>query len=177
MKKQSANQNNNAIGHAGLKELIAWALYDFANSGYTTVVQTTIFSTYFVGVVAGGAQGVSPGLATLLWSLSVGVANFMVMISAPVVGAIADDGACRNAFCCFHPLAVLSPRRCWRWRARRKYLGMCCPLSAPVGLITLMRFLRIVRRKGGYRKGMGQWGRTLNFRIYGQGVDNRGGKL
>ena len=41
---------------AGRRELISWALYDFANSGYTTVVQTTIFSAYFVAVVAGASQ-------------------------------------------------------------------------------------------------------------------------
>jgi len=32
------------------RELWAWAMYDFANSGYTTVVLTTVFSAYFVGV-------------------------------------------------------------------------------------------------------------------------------
>jgi len=31
------------------RELFAWAMYDFANSGYTTVVLTTIFNAYFVG--------------------------------------------------------------------------------------------------------------------------------
>ena len=44
---------------AGRRELIAWALYDFANSGYTTVVLTTIFSAYFVGVIAADTQGIS----------------------------------------------------------------------------------------------------------------------
>jgi UMF1 family MFS transporter len=73
-------------------------LYDFANSGYTTVVQTTIFSTYFVGVVVGTVPGVPPGLGTLLWSLSVGAANFVVMVSAPVVGAIADSRASKKRF-------------------------------------------------------------------------------
>ena len=29
-------------------------MYDFANSGYTTVVLTAVFGAYFVGVVAGG---------------------------------------------------------------------------------------------------------------------------
>lgn len=29
-----------------------WAVYDFANFGYTTVVLTTVFSAYFVSVVA-----------------------------------------------------------------------------------------------------------------------------
>lgn len=96
--QQPEDPDHRAIGHAGRKELIAWALYDFANSGYTTVVQTTIFSTYFVGVVAGGVLGVSPGLATLLWSLSVGIANFIVLLSAPVIGAIADYRACKKRF-------------------------------------------------------------------------------
>ncbi len=32
----------------------AWSIYDFANSGYTTVVLTTVFNAYFVAVMAGG---------------------------------------------------------------------------------------------------------------------------
>jgi UMF1 family MFS transporter len=93
-KQPPADQNNHAIGQAGRRELLAWALFDFANSGYTTVVLTTIFSTYFVGVVASGM----PGSATLLWSLSIGIANFTVMLSGPVVGAIADDRAGKKRF-------------------------------------------------------------------------------
>lgn len=92
------NQENQTIGHANRKELLAWALYDFANSGYTTVVQTTIFSAYFVGVVAGTGQGIAPGLSTLLWSLAIGIANLIVMISGPLVGAIADHRACKKFF-------------------------------------------------------------------------------
>lgn len=37
------------------REVFGWAMYDFANSGYTTVVLTAVFNAYFVGVVAGGA--------------------------------------------------------------------------------------------------------------------------
>ena len=96
--KPSVDENSHLAGYAGRKELLAWALYDFANSGYTTVVQTTIFSAYFVGVVAGAAQGVTPGLSTLLWSLSIGIANFVVMISGPLFGAIADHRACKKLF-------------------------------------------------------------------------------
>ena len=47
--KVSTEKTSMSMGSAGRKELLAWALYDFANSGYTTVVQTTIFSAYFVG--------------------------------------------------------------------------------------------------------------------------------
>ena len=96
--KASVDKDNLLIGNAGNKELLAWALYDFANSGYTTVVQTTIFSAYFVAVVAGAAHGVTPGLPTLLWSLAIGIANFIVMISGPLIGAIADHRACKKLF-------------------------------------------------------------------------------
>ena len=36
------------------REAVSWAMYDFANSGYTTVVITAVFNAYFVGVVAAG---------------------------------------------------------------------------------------------------------------------------
>ncbi len=45
-------------------EVFGWAMYDFANSGYTTVVLTAVFNAYSVGVVAGGASW-----ATLAWTL------------------------------------------------------------------------------------------------------------
>jgi len=97
-RKSSADENSPLMGTANRKEILAWALYDFANSGYTTVVQTTIFSAYFVGVVAGAAQGIAPGLSTLLWSLAIGIANFIVMISGPLIGAIADHRAGKKFF-------------------------------------------------------------------------------
>ncbi|TAL43006.1 MAG: MFS transporter [Methylovulum sp.] len=96
--KHSTDSNSNASVYAGRMELLAWALFDFANSGYTTVVQTTLFNTYFVAVVAGSIQGITPGLATLLWSLSIGAANFAVMLGAPIIGAIADYRACKKQF-------------------------------------------------------------------------------
>mgnify|MGYP000246314099 CR=1 FL=1 len=48
-----------------LREVFGWAMYDFANSGYTTVVLTAVFNTYFVGVVAANAEW-----ATLAWTLA-----------------------------------------------------------------------------------------------------------
>lgn len=78
-------------------ERLAWAMYDFANSGYTTVVLTTIFNAYFVAVVAGGA-GMSSRTATLLWTLSVATGNLIVLLAAPVVGAIADGHAWKKRF-------------------------------------------------------------------------------
>ncbi len=67
------------------RELFGWAMYDFANSGYTTVVLTAVFAAYFVGAVAGGAAW-----ATFAWTLALSVSNAVVMLTMPVIGAWAD---------------------------------------------------------------------------------------
>ncbi|MCB1676317.1 MAG: MFS transporter, partial [Halioglobus sp.] len=77
---------------------IAWAFYDFANSGYTTVVLTTIYSAYFVGVVAAGMEARNPGTATLLWTLGIGLSNLVVLVSGPIIGAISDVRASKKRF-------------------------------------------------------------------------------
>jgi len=79
------------------REVWAWAMFDFANSGYTTVVITAIFNAYFVGVVAGDGPD-RGGTATLLWTIATSIANVLVLASAPVIGAIADHGARKKQF-------------------------------------------------------------------------------
>ena len=77
------------------RERFAWCMYDFANSGYTTVILTAVFNAYFVGVVA-AEEGNDQ--ATLLWTLAMAVANALVLISAPVIGAIADYSGTKKRF-------------------------------------------------------------------------------
>lgn len=73
------------------REVFGWALYDFANSGYTTVVLTAVFSAYFVSAVAGAASW-----ATLLWTLAIGLSNTIVMLLMPALGAWADQRAAKK---------------------------------------------------------------------------------
>lgn len=89
-------------------EILAWAFYDFANSGYTTVVLTTIYSAYFVGVIATGLDSDSPGSATLLWTVAIGLANLLVLISNPVIGAIADFRASKKRFLLISSVACVA---------------------------------------------------------------------
>jgi len=67
------------------REVFGWAMYDFANSGYTTVVLTAVFNAYFVGVVAGGADW-----ATLAWTATLSASSLVVMLLVPALGAYAD---------------------------------------------------------------------------------------
>jgi len=60
-------------------------MFDFANSGYTTVVITAVYSAYFVAVVAGKAAW-----ASFAWSAALAVSYLAIMLSAPIIGAYAD---------------------------------------------------------------------------------------
>jgi UMF1 family MFS transporter len=83
------------IEQASRREKLAWAMYDFANSGYATVVLTTIYNAWFVSGIAMG-NGFSSGGATLLWTVTLAVSNALILLSAPLVGAIADLYAIRK---------------------------------------------------------------------------------
>lgn len=73
------------------REVWAWAMYDFANSGYTTVILTAVFSTYFVGMVAGRATW-----ATLAWTSALSLSYLLIMLTMPTLGARADARASKR---------------------------------------------------------------------------------
>ena len=66
-------------------------MYDFANSGYTTVVITAVYNAYFVGVVANKAPW-----ATLAWTAALAASYVLIMLTAPLVGAYADLRAAKK---------------------------------------------------------------------------------
>jgi len=70
------------------REVWAWAMYDFANSGYTTVIITAVFNAYFVAEVAGNTEW-----ATFAWTAALSVSYALIMLAGPVVGAFADAHA------------------------------------------------------------------------------------
>jgi UMF1 family MFS transporter len=73
------------------REVFGWAMYDFANSGYTTVVLTAVFNAYFVGVAADGAIW-----GTLAWTLALALSCLVVMFTMPAIGAYADLRAAKK---------------------------------------------------------------------------------
>lgn len=73
------------------REVWAWAMYDFANSGYTTVVLTTVFNSYFVAVVAAGKSW-----GTLAFTAALSLSYLTVMLTMPTLGARADANASKR---------------------------------------------------------------------------------
>ena len=73
------------------REVWGWMMFDFANSGYTTVVITAVFNAYFVAVVAGGAVW-----ATFAWTAALSVSYALIVLTAPLIGAYADAHAAKK---------------------------------------------------------------------------------
>jgi UMF1 family MFS transporter len=89
---KGADRGGSSLGSdVRLREVWAWSMYDFANSGYTTVVISAVFNAYFVAAIAGNAPW-----ATFAWTAALSVSYAAVMLSAPLVGAWADAHAAKK---------------------------------------------------------------------------------
>jgi UMF1 family MFS transporter len=71
--------------------IIAWCLYDWANSAFPTIIVTFVFSAYFTSAVAP-----DPELGTALWGQANSVMAVAAAILAPILGSIADQGGRRK---------------------------------------------------------------------------------
>ena len=73
--------------------IAAWCTYDWANSAFTTLVVTFIYSTYFVQAFAD-----DPDTGTAFWSRGIVVSSILIAVLSPVLGAAADRGGARRKF-------------------------------------------------------------------------------
>ncbi|GJL76795.1 MAG: MFS transporter [Nitrosomonas sp.] len=84
-------QSQNFTAGVTRREIWSWAMFDFANSGYTTVVITAIFNAYFVAVIAGNEDW-----GTFAWTASLAVSYMLIILTAPALGAYADAYAMKK---------------------------------------------------------------------------------
>ncbi len=108
------------------KSLIAWALYDWANSAFPTVVITFVFAAYFTkGVAANEVIGTSQ------WGYAMSLSAFAVAMVAPALGAIADVGGRRKPWLAFFTLiAILASAALWQVRPDVSYVMLALTLAA-----------------------------------------------
>ncbi|MBN2018108.1 MAG: MFS transporter [Candidatus Cloacimonetes bacterium] len=67
------------------KNILGWISYDFANSSFTTVIVTVVYSVYFKTVIVG-----KEGVGDSLWGVSVSLSMLIIALISPMLGAIAD---------------------------------------------------------------------------------------
>jgi len=71
-------------------------MFDFANSSYTTVIVTVVFSVIFPRLVVGDGPEFRHG--NLLWSVALSVSYGLVVLTAPLLGAVMDFRAAKKRF-------------------------------------------------------------------------------
>lgn len=84
------------------REIGSWCLFDFANSAFTTLIVTFIFSRYFTEVIA--ADNVS---GTIMWTRAVNISAIAIALTTPVLGAIADFSRRKKLFLLIATLQTL----------------------------------------------------------------------
>ena len=119
------------------KALWCWALYDFANQPFPTVIQTFIFAVFFTRAVVGEGER-----ATSLWGLAAGIAGLAVAISGPIVGAIVDRRGNRKPWlAAFTILCVVPTAALWFVKPDPSYTLLALVL---VGMGTVASELAVI---------------------------------
>ena len=101
-----------------MKKIFNFALYDFANSAFTTIIITFIFATYF-------AQQIAPNtvLGQSYWGWTIGITGFLVAIIGPIAGSFADKKNKIIFFIrCFSLLCIFFTSLLWFSKPSQSYL-------------------------------------------------------
>ena len=108
------------------KSTISWALYDWANQAFFTLIITFVFATYVSNSVA---NSIDEG--TAMWGTAISISFFTVAILAPILGAISDKkGNLKPWIGFFTYLCVISTALLWFIEPKNEYLFIALILVA-----------------------------------------------
>ncbi len=103
---------------APFKSLFSWCLFDWANSAYSSIVITFIFSTYFT-------QGIAANkiLGTKQWGDAMALAGIIIALVSPLLGAIADNEGRRKPWLAlFSITTIVASAALWYSKAEVSYV-------------------------------------------------------
>ena len=80
------------------KSIYSWALYDWANSAFATTVMAGFFPIFYAQY---WSDPENLSISTFYLGLGNSVASIIVVLLAPILGAIADRGIYKNRFLVF----------------------------------------------------------------------------
>ncbi len=103
---------------AGKRAQFAWCLYDWANSGFPTVIVTFVFAAYFSRAVAENTiQG------TAAWGHALAISGVAIAIVSPILGSIADRTGRRKPWLgVFAAITIVASALLWYTRPEPSYV-------------------------------------------------------
>ncbi len=75
------------------RKIFSWAMFDFANSAFTTLVVTFIYSTYFAKTIAPSME-----IGTQYWSIAISISAVVIAVLSPLMGRLADLSGHRKRY-------------------------------------------------------------------------------
>lgn len=111
------------------KEFFSWALFDFADSAFSSIIQTFVFAVYFTKVVA-----VNEVEGSAQWGFVNALGAFIVAVLGPILGSIADQTGNRKLWIgLFSYLSIISTALLWFVLPGKAFLGMVLVCLGIVG--------------------------------------------
>lgn len=141
--------------------LISWTFFDWSSSSYASLIQTFIFSSYFIKQVAADEIG-----GSALWGATLGIAGVLIAFGSPLLGAIADLKGHKKAWVFFfYLICLISTAGLWFVKPDSSYvfLGLVLVSIGTIGSEFAFIFYNamladlVPRNKIGYWSGIG-WG-------------------
>src|SRR5439155_12451457 len=87
-----------AVQASARRTIVAWTLYDFANSAFAAVILSTVYPAYYANVVVGNAEG----RGDFWWGAAVSTAMVIGALTSPPLGVVGDNVGGRMAvFVCY----------------------------------------------------------------------------
>ncbi|HIC90518.1 MAG TPA: MFS transporter [Syntrophaceae bacterium] len=112
------------------REIFCWMLYDFANTAYTVIIVTFVYSVYFKNIVCEGLGN----RGDLLWGISCALSMLVAATLSPLLGAIADHSHSKKGFLIwFSLLCIISSGLLSLVQKGMVFLGMFLFILANVG--------------------------------------------
>ncbi|MCY4548015.1 MAG: MFS transporter [Defluviicoccus sp.] len=103
---------------AGKRAQFAWCLYDWANSGFPTVIVTFVFAAYFSRAVA---ENTIQGTAD--WGHALAISGIAIAIISPILGSIADRTGRRKPWLgVFAAISIVAVALLWYPRPEPSYV-------------------------------------------------------
>jgi MFS transporter, UMF1 family len=116
----------------------SWALFDWANQPFFTVVTTFIFAPYFANVMVG-----NPVEGQAAWAFTQSTSGILIALMSPFLGAMADAGGPRKPYIFTFQLllGVGCAALWWAYPGQPDLIG---PISAAVVIATIGAEMSIV---------------------------------
>ena len=113
------------------RDIVSWALYDWANSAFATTVMAAFFPIFFSAYWAHGAEST---VTTFYLGMANSIASVCVAALAPILGAIADSGSYKKRFLMFFAfLGAVMSGALWFVSMGAWPLAICFYVAASIG--------------------------------------------